>query len=95
MCSWIVEKAEMSGVAKGPDGWMDIKQANVYFDHPFKAPMDHALIIDFVRPISLTSCFCSVSYPEFGCSARICSMPQPSGTAVIMRLLMSSVWGST
>ena len=49
MCSWIVEKAEMDGVAKGPDGWMDIRQANVYFDHPFKAPMDHALIIDFVR----------------------------------------------
>lgn len=49
MCSWIVEKAEMEGVAKGPDGWMDISQANVYFDHPFKAPMDHALIIDFVH----------------------------------------------
>ncbi len=49
MCSWIVEKAEMDGVAKGPDGWMNIKQANVYFDHPFKAPMDHALILDFVR----------------------------------------------
>lgn len=49
MCSWIVETAEMSGMAKGPDGWMDIAQANVYFDHPFKAPMEHALIIDFVR----------------------------------------------
>ncbi|MDA1296633.1 MAG: DUF6295 family protein [Chloroflexi bacterium] len=49
MCSWIVETAAMSGVAKGPDGWIDINQANVYFDHPFKAPMDHALIIDFVR----------------------------------------------
>ncbi len=49
MCSWIVEKTKMDGVAKGPDGWMDIAQANVYFDHPFKAPMDHALIIDFVH----------------------------------------------
>lgn len=49
MCSWIVETAEMSGMAKGPDGWMELKQANVYFDHPFKAPMEHALIIDFVR----------------------------------------------
>ena len=49
MCSWIVEKAKMEGVAKGPDGWFDVKQANVYFDHPFKAPMDHALIIDFVK----------------------------------------------
>jgi hypothetical protein len=49
MCSWIVETAEMKGVAKGADGWIDLKQANVYFDHPYKAPMDHALIIDFVR----------------------------------------------
>lgn len=49
MCSWIVETAEMSGMAKGPDGWINLKQANVYFDHPYKAPMDHALIIDFVK----------------------------------------------
>jgi hypothetical protein len=49
MCSWIVEKAEMFGVAKGQDGWTDISQANVYFDHPFKAPLDHALVVDFMR----------------------------------------------
>lgn len=49
MCSWIVETAKMNGVAKGADGWIDLTQANVYFDHPYKAPMDHALIIDFVR----------------------------------------------
>jgi hypothetical protein len=49
MCSWIVEKAEMFGVAKGSEGWIDIKQANVYFDHPYKAALDHALIVDFVR----------------------------------------------
>ena len=49
MCSWIVETAEMTGMAKGTEGWMNLTQANVYFDHPFKAPMDHALIIDFVR----------------------------------------------
>ena len=39
----------MDGVAKGPDGWFDVKQANIYFDHPYKAPMDHALIVDFVK----------------------------------------------
>ena len=49
MCSWIVEKSEMAGMAKGPDGWFDVKQANVYYDHPYSAPMDHALIIDFVQ----------------------------------------------
>jgi hypothetical protein len=48
MCSYIVEKAALRGSAKGPSGWMRIDTANVYYDHPFHAPMDHALAIDFV-----------------------------------------------
>jgi hypothetical protein len=48
MCSYIVEKANVSGSAKGPNGWMRIDTANVYFDHPYHAPLDHALAIDFV-----------------------------------------------
>src|ERR1700722_1470012 len=48
MCSYIVEKARLSGSAKGPNGWMRIDTANVYFDHPYHAPLDHALAIDFV-----------------------------------------------
>ena len=48
MCSYIVEKAALSGSAKGPNGWMRIDTANVYFDHPYHAPLDHALGIDFV-----------------------------------------------
>ena len=28
-------------------GWMHIDNANVYFDHPYHAPFDHALAIDF------------------------------------------------
>ena len=48
MCSYIVEKAQVSGSAKGPSGWMRIDTANVYFDHPYHAPLDHALAIDFV-----------------------------------------------
>jgi hypothetical protein len=48
MCSYIVEKAAVSGSAKGPKGWMRIDTANVYFDHPYHAPLDHALAIDFV-----------------------------------------------
>jgi hypothetical protein len=49
MCSYIVEKAKLLGSAKGPNGWMRIDTANVYFDHPFHAPLDHALGIDFVN----------------------------------------------
>src|SRR5262249_27676444 len=48
MCSYIVEKAKLLGSAKGPSGWMRIDTANVYYDHPFHAPLDHALGIDFI-----------------------------------------------
>lgn len=49
MCSYIVEKAALYGSAKGPSGWMRIDTANVYFDHPYHTPLDHALAIDFVN----------------------------------------------
>jgi hypothetical protein len=43
MCSYIVRKAALTGSAKGPNGWMRIDTANVYFDHPYHAPLEHAL----------------------------------------------------
>ena len=49
MCTYIVEKAAVVGSAKGPSGWMKIDTANVYYDHPYHAPLDHALNIDFVN----------------------------------------------
>ena len=49
MCNWIIEKKELSGSGKSREGWFKLGQANVYYDHPFHAPMDHALIIDFVE----------------------------------------------
>ena len=48
MCSYIVETTAVSGSAKGPNGWMRIDTANVYYDHPYHAPLDHALAVDFV-----------------------------------------------
>ena len=48
MCSYIVKTAVLSGSAKGPHGWMRIDTANIYYDHPFHAPLDHVLGIDFV-----------------------------------------------
>jgi hypothetical protein len=48
MCSYIVEKFRLTGSAKGASGWMKIDTANVYYDHPWHAPLDHALGIDFV-----------------------------------------------
>jgi len=45
----IVEKIQLDGSGKGKDGWFDLKQANVSYDHPFNAPFEHALNIDFVN----------------------------------------------
>jgi hypothetical protein len=49
MCTMIVEKIRLDGSAKGPEGWFKLEQANVSFDHPFEAPFEHALNIDFVN----------------------------------------------
>jgi hypothetical protein len=49
MCSYIVEKTHVEGSAKGPNGWIRIDTANVFFDHPYHAPFSHVLGIDFVR----------------------------------------------
>ncbi len=49
MCTYITEKAEIFGSAKGPKGWFTVDTAKVYFDHPQSAPFDHTLNIDFVN----------------------------------------------
>jgi hypothetical protein len=50
MCTTIVEKAEITGSGRGPNGWFSLQQANVSYDHPYHMPLDHALNIDFVNP---------------------------------------------
>jgi len=48
MCTYIVEKTEVLGSGKGTQGWFSLNQAVVGFDHPSHAPLDHAVLIDFV-----------------------------------------------
>ena len=48
MCTWIVEKTDILAHGKGVSDWVRLNRANVYYDHPVSAPLDHALIIDFV-----------------------------------------------
>ncbi len=50
MCTMIVEKVKIDGSGRGAGGWFSLEQANVSYDHPFNAPMEHALNIDFVNP---------------------------------------------
>jgi hypothetical protein len=49
MCTMIVQKVKIEGSGKGQQGWFDLEQANVSYDHPFNAPYEHALNIDFVN----------------------------------------------
>ena len=49
MCTMIVEKVNIAGSGKGTTGWFKLEQANVSYDHPFNAPFEHALNIDFVN----------------------------------------------
>jgi hypothetical protein len=45
----IVEKVNIEGSGKGTRGWFKLEGANVSYDHPFNAPFEHALNIDFVN----------------------------------------------
>ena len=49
MCTMIVEQIKIDGSGKGLSGWFTLKEANVSYDHPFNAPLEHALNIDFVN----------------------------------------------
>jgi hypothetical protein len=49
MCTMIVKQVEIEGCGKGTRGWFEVRQADVSYDHPFHAPFEHALNIDFVN----------------------------------------------
>ena len=48
MCTMIVQQVKVDGSGRGAGGWFALRQANVSYDHPFNAPLEHALNIDFV-----------------------------------------------
>ncbi|MCS5660160.1 MAG: DUF6295 family protein [Dehalococcoidia bacterium] len=49
MCTMICERAAMEGSGKGREGWFPLKTVNVSYDHPFNAPWEYAVNIDFVN----------------------------------------------
>ena len=49
MCTMIVQQIEIEGSGKGREGWFSLNRASVSYDHPFNAPLEHALNIDFVN----------------------------------------------
>ncbi len=49
MCTMIVTQVNIDGSGKAANGWFKLREANVSYDHPFDAPLEHALNIDFVN----------------------------------------------
>jgi hypothetical protein len=49
MCSYVTEKAPISGSGKGPDGWFQLSHATIYMDHPYFTALEHTLNIDFIN----------------------------------------------
>jgi len=45
----IAQQIKIDGSGKGPQGWFTLREANVSYDHPFDAPFEHALSLDFVN----------------------------------------------
>ena len=49
MCTMITQSVKINGSGKNNNQWFALEQANVSYDHPFHAPYEHALNIDFVN----------------------------------------------
>ena len=49
MCTMISKQVKIEGSGKGTSGWFTLREADVSYDHPFHAPYEHALNIDFVN----------------------------------------------
>ncbi len=76
MCTMIAEKVKVEGSGKGTNGWFTVNQADVSFDHPFDAPFEHALNIDFVNE-------------SLGPSARVAVELSASAARELVRTILS------
>ena len=78
MCTNIVEGAQISAWGKGPRGWFDVKQVSVSFDHPYRAPLEHAINIDFLNEAE-------------GVSARLAVELTPASAKDLIRVLQAAL----
>ena len=51
MCTMIAQQVGIDGSGKGPGGWFAVRQVSVSYDHPFHAPLEYALNLDFVDEV--------------------------------------------
>ena len=45
----IAQQVKIDGSGKGATGWFTLREASVSYDHPFNAPYEYALNLDFVN----------------------------------------------
>jgi hypothetical protein len=72
----IAEKVKVDGSGRGNQGWFTVNQADVSFDHPFNAPFEYALNIDFVNE-------------SLGPSARVAVELSESAARELVRTILS------
>jgi hypothetical protein len=48
MCTTIGSSAAIAGSGRGSQGWFRFDRVWLSYDHPFHAPVEHAVSIDFV-----------------------------------------------
>jgi hypothetical protein len=45
----IAHRSEIRGSGKGARGWFTLREVGVSYDHPFHAPLEYALNLDFTN----------------------------------------------
>ncbi len=71
MCTMIVNKIRIDGSGKGQEGWFQVSEASVSYDHPFHVPLEHALNIDFVNEALGTGARVAVELSEKSARALV------------------------
>lgn len=78
MCTCITEQAPITGSGKGTQGWFAVSRVNVGYDHPFHAPFEHAVLLDF-------------SDPSLGPDARVAVEMNLASTRALIEKLQAAV----
>ena len=64
MCTYLTQKVELDGAAKGASGWFTVTDGAVYVDHPYHACHEHTVNIDFTNPAEGPSARVAVELTE-------------------------------
>jgi hypothetical protein len=72
----IAERVKIEGSGKAAGGWIKVNQANITYDHPFNAPYEHALNIDFVDANSAPGARIAVELTADAARALIATIQQ-------------------